>query len=102
MYQRIVAKCFDTDHFARRFENACKLCERGFQLDVVQRFAHWLPMTPVIDLINLAHLGTGTSGEALAGGALVGATTGMILPMLLWTALALYAGLRGFRWDPRG
>lgn len=70
--------------------------------DVVQRFAHWLPMTPVIDLINLAHLGTGTSGEALAGGALVGATAGMIWPMLLWTALALYAGLRGFRWDPRG
>ena len=69
--------------------------------DLVQRVAHWLPMTPVMDLINLAYLGTGTDGSVLAGRELVVGTIDMLIPLVLWTALGLNLGLRRFRWDAR-
>jgi len=69
--------------------------------DLVQRVAHWLPMTPVMDLINLAYLGTGTDGSVLTGRELVVGTIDMLIPLVLWTALGLNLGLRRFRWDAR-
>ncbi|MDO5533479.1 MAG: ABC transporter permease [Propionibacteriaceae bacterium] len=69
---------------------------------LVQRVAHWLPMTPVIDLINLAFLGTGIDGTVLTGRALLTGTIDMLIPLVLWTVAALNLGLRGFRWDARG
>ena len=69
--------------------------------DLVERVAHWLPMTPVIDLINLGYAGIGTDGTVVTGGDLAAATIGMLLPITTWTIVSLWQGLRGFRWDPR-
>ena len=70
--------------------------------EAVQRIAHLLPMTPVIDLITLAYAGTGTDGRLLSGGLdLASAGAVMVLPLLLWTVLALMEGIRRFRWDAR-
>ncbi len=68
----------------------------------VQRIAHILPMTPVVDLIKLAYTGVGVDGRILVGTAetLTGAGA-MLLPLLVWAAGALLLGLRRFRWDPR-
>lgn len=68
----------------------------------VQFVAHLLPMTPVLDLINLAYLGIGTDGNPLTGAPdLLLATAGMVLPLVAWTAFGLWVALRNFRWDAR-
>lgn len=68
----------------------------------VQRIAHVLPMTPVVDLIRLGYLGVGVDGRVLTGPAEVLTGAGaMLLPLIIWTAGALLLGLRRFRWDPR-
>lgn len=70
--------------------------------DPVQRIAHVLPMTPVVDLIKFAYTGAGVDGRVLTGAAeLLTGAGGMLLPLLLWTAAALFLGMRRFRWDPR-
>ena len=66
-----------------------------------ERIAHWLPMTPVIDLINLGHLGVNAFGEAVSGLGAVAAAGQMLLPLAAWTALALFEARRSLRWDPR-
>lgn len=67
----------------------------------VERLAHYLPMTAVIDLVNLAMLGVDTGGEQVAGMDAAGTALGMLAPLAAWTAVCLYAGLRNFRWDAR-
>jgi len=68
---------------------------------LVERIAHWLPMTPVIDLVNLAFHGTGVDGSVLVGRDLLTGTIDILIPLLLWTVATLNLGLRGFRWDAR-
>ncbi|MCW3158216.1 ABC transporter permease [Micropruina sonneratiae] len=68
----------------------------------VQTLAHLLPMTPVVDLVRLAFTGVGADGRAVAGGAdALLAAGAMVLPLLGWTALAMWGGLRWFRWEQR-
>ena len=68
----------------------------------VQRVAHLLPMTPVVDLIKLAYAGVGIDGRVPAGPAeVLAGAGGMLLPLVVWTVAALVLGLRRFRWDPR-
>ncbi len=78
----------------------------GIPLDALpalgQRIAHWLPMTPVMDLITLAWTGAGIDGTVLAGRDLLAGTIEMVIPLVLWTALGLNLGRRHFRWDARG
>lgn len=70
--------------------------------DPVERLAHWLPMTPVVDLLVFAHTGVTPAGTPAEGlGAALLAAVWMLLPLVLWTLLGLVAGVRGFRWDPR-
>lgn len=69
--------------------------------EFAQDIAHWLPMTPVVDLINLGYGGVGIDGTVLAGPDLIRATLGMLLPLVLWTGFGVWQGLRSFRWDPR-
>lgn len=69
---------------------------------LVQRIAHWLPMTPVVDLITLGYTGAGIDGTVLTEPRdLLAAVIGMLLPLGFWTALSVHQGLRTFRWDPR-
>lgn len=78
----------------------------GIPLDALpalgQRIAHWLPMTPVMDLITLAWTGAGIDGTVLSGRDLLAGTIEMVIPLVLWTALGLNLGRRHFRWDARG
>lgn len=68
----------------------------------LQVVAHWLPMTPVVDLITLAYSGTGIDGDAVVGPAAFGlAALRMVAPLAAWTAAALWLGMRTFRWDAR-
>lgn len=67
----------------------------------VERIAHYLPMTAVIDLVNLAMLGVNAQGEVVAGADAAGAALGMLAPLVAWTVVFLLAGMRSFRWDPR-
>mgnify|MGYP001305536149 CR=1 FL=1 len=70
--------------------------------DPVERLAHWLPMTPVVDLLVFAHTGVtpaGTPADGVGDALLAAGWT--LLPLVLWTALGIYLGLRSFRWDPR-
>lgn len=70
--------------------------------ETLQTIAHWLPMTPVIDLISLAYLGKGVDGTAVTGFAQFGtAALEMLLPLAIWTAVAIVLGMRIFRWDAR-
>lgn len=68
---------------------------------VVERLAQWLPMTPVVGLTNLAFTGTDAAGRPIDEAGLLGTVVGALLPLLAWAALALYEGLRSFRWDAR-
>lgn len=71
--------------------------------EVVQRIAHLLPMTPVVDLLNLAFAGVGTTGTPVGGpGEALLAAGMMLLPLVGWTALSVWVALTRFRWDPRG
>lgn len=69
--------------------------------DVVQRLAHALPLTPVVDLVKLAFTGAGTAGTTLSGVDAALGALGMVIPLVAWTAAALWEGVRGFRWEPR-
>lgn len=70
--------------------------------DLLQTVAHWLPMTPVVDLITLAYAGTGIGGTSVDGPAdLALAVLQMMAPLATWTAGCLWLGLRTFRWDSR-
>ena len=54
--------------------------------DPVERLAHWLPMTPVVDLLTFAHTGLTPAGTTADGvGAALLAGGGMLLPLALWT-----------------
>ncbi|MEZ5088179.1 MAG: ABC transporter permease [Tessaracoccus sp.] len=73
-----------------------------FLPEMLQTVAHWLPMTPVIDLVTLAYACTGIDGTAVVGIAGFGAAAlQMLLPLAFWTAAAMWLGLRTFRWDAR-
>ena len=69
--------------------------------DVAERVAHWLPMTPVVDLLGFAHTGVAPSGTPTGFAEVALAAGQLFLPPVLWTALGLYLGVRNFRWDPR-
>lgn len=70
--------------------------------EMLQPVAHWLPMTPVVDLITLAYAGTGIGGVTVDGpGELALASLQMMAPLAVWTIGALWLGLRTFRWDSR-
>ena len=70
--------------------------------DLAQTVAHWLPMTPVIDLITLAYGGTGIDGVPVDGPVDLALTAlRMMAPLAVWTAGCMWLGLRGFRWDAR-
>jgi ABC-2 type transport system permease protein len=59
----------------------------------LQVVAHWLPMTPVVDLITLAYSGTGIEGDAVVGPAAFGlAALRMLAPLAAWTAAGPSAG----------
>lgn len=67
----------------------------------LERLAHLMPMTAVVDLLHLGFTGTGTGGQVLAGADALGAAGGMVLVLIVWTCVAVYEGLRAFRWDAR-
>ncbi|MGY5123166.1 ABC transporter permease [Streptomyces nigrescens] len=58
---------------------------------LMQDICHWLPMTPVIDLVRSAWTHTLTTTEALL----------RLVVLAGWTVLALGAARRWFRWEPR-
>ncbi|MDL5206010.1 ABC transporter permease [Streptomyces sp. ALI-76-A] len=59
--------------------------------EAVQAVCTWLPLTPVIELIQ-----TGWNGESTAGEAGVN-----LLIASIWSALSVLAVKRWFRWEPR-
>ena len=69
--------------------------------EVAERVARWLPMTPVVDLLGFAHTGVSPSGTPTGFAEVALAAGQLFLPLVLWTALGLYLGVRNFRWDPR-
>lgn len=69
--------------------------------DAVQRVAHLLPLTPVVDLLNLAFAGRAVSGAEVAGPDAVTSAAGMAAVLVAWTAFTLWQGVTRFRWEPR-
>lgn len=69
--------------------------------ETAERLAHWLPLTPVVDLTRLAFTGVNTAGTVVTGTDVVLAAASMSLVLLAWTALSLWEGVNRFRWEPR-
>ena len=63
--------------------------------------ARLLPLTPVIELVQLGLAGRTWDGEVVAGVELWGAALVPLGVTLAWTALAAAATVRWFRWAPR-
>ena len=57
--------------------------------------AHLLPLTPVVDLLNLAFAGPAPGTTALE------TTIRATLVLVAWAAFGFCEGLRAFRWEPR-
>ncbi|MDS1272278.1 ABC transporter permease [Lipingzhangella sp. LS1_29] len=57
----------------------------------VQDVFHWMPMTPIIDLVRAGWTGDVEPAEAML----------RIGLLVLWTVIALGAAHRWFRWEPR-
>lgn len=69
--------------------------------DQVQTIAHLLPLTPVVDLVNLAFQSTSTSGEHVSGFAALRAALGPCAVLVMWAFIGFRLGMGGFRWEPR-
>jgi len=63
--------------------------------------ARLLPLTPVVELVQLGLAGRTWDGEVVAGAELWGAALVPLGVTLAWTALAAAATVRWFRWAPR-
>lgn len=70
-----------------------------------QQAAHWLPLTPVVEITRTAYFGLdfyASGSHAPVGFAESWATVGRSFAVLaVWAALARYAAGRWFRWEPR-
>lgn len=78
----------------------------SFPLDTLpfplEWLAHWLPMTPVVDLIIFAFTGTSPNGELLDDPlSVAGGILGMLAPLAAWCLGSMALARRVFRWDPR-
>lgn len=78
----------------------------SFPLDALPvplaRLAHWLPMTPVVDLIIFAFTGTSPDGAPLNDPlSVAGSILGMLAPLAAWCLGSMALARRVFRWDPR-
>jgi ABC-2 type transport system permease protein len=68
---------------------------------LVQRLAHLLPLTPVVELLRLGLGGVTPDGETVG---LAGSFLPAVLPILIlaaWALIAVWAARRWFRWEPR-
>jgi len=63
--------------------------------------ARLLPVTPVVELVQLGLAGRTGDGEVVAGVELWWAALGPLGTLLAWTVLAALATARWFRWAPR-
>jgi ABC-type multidrug transport system permease subunit len=69
--------------------------------DALATAARLLPVTPVVELVQLGLSGRTWDGEVVAGAELWWAALGPLGTLLAWTALAALATARWFRWAPR-
>lgn len=76
-----------------------------FPLDVLPEalatVARLLPLTPVVELVQLGLSGRTWDGAAVAGAELWWAALGPLGTLLAWIAIAAWATARWFRWTPR-
>ena len=63
--------------------------------------ARLLPLTPVVELVQLGVDGRTWDGAAVAGGELWSATLSPLATLLAWAAIAGVVTARWFRWAPR-
>jgi ABC-2 type transport system permease protein len=63
--------------------------------------ARLLPLTPVVELLQLGVAGRTWNGEVVAGAELWWAALAPLGVLLAWTAIAGFATARWFRWAPR-
>ncbi|MGY1762272.1 ABC transporter permease [Geodermatophilus sp. SYSU D00779] len=69
--------------------------------DALGTVARLLPVTPVVELVQLGLTGRTWDGEVVAGAELWWAALGPLGTLLAWTVLAGLATARWFRWAPR-
>ncbi|MGK5550654.1 ABC transporter permease [Actinomadura kijaniata] len=67
--------------------------------------AHWLPLSPVVEIVRTGYLGrdfhdAATHGTVGLAGAWA-ATAPSFAVLAAWTAFGVYAARRWFRWEPR-
>ena len=76
-----------------------------FPLDMLpaagEQVARLLPLTPVLELINLGFTGSAGSGAPVGFGATFGEAIVPVAVLVAWTFIGLYAVRRWFRWEPR-
>ena len=69
--------------------------------DALATIARLLPVTPVIELVQLGLAGTTWDGEVVAGGELWSAALQPLAVLAVWVVVGGVAAARGFRWAPR-
>jgi ABC-2 type transport system permease protein len=69
--------------------------------DALAAGARLLPVTPVVELLQLGLAGRTWDGAAVAGADLWWAALGPLATLVAWTAVAGVATARWFRWAPR-
>ena len=69
--------------------------------DALATVARLLPVTPVVELVQLGLTGRTWDGQVVAGAELWWAALGPLGTLLAWTAIAVLATARWFRWAPR-
>lgn len=69
--------------------------------DWLATVARLLPVTPVIELVQLGLAGTTWDGETVSGGDLWAAALQPAAVLAVWLVVAGVAAARGFRWAPR-
>lgn len=69
--------------------------------DALATVARLLPVTPVIELVQLGLTGTTWEGKAVAGGELWSAALQPLAVLAAWVVIGGVAAARGFRWAPR-
>jgi ABC-2 type transport system permease protein len=73
----------------------------GLLPDALATAARLLPVTPVVELVQLGLSGRTWDGAVVAGAELWWAALGPLVTLLAWTVLAALATARWFRWAPR-
>jgi ABC-2 type transport system permease protein len=69
--------------------------------DTLAHFARALPLTPVVQLVNLGLTGTTADGDRVGLAGSFGAAAMPLLILGVWLALSAWAARRWFRWEPR-